>query len=88
MTLTNLGAIGAISGIFLFGALASAQTQPDRSALQDNCSGDYLRLCGQYSPDGPEVEQCFKTKAKELSPECSAAIADYTKKNPKGRKRP
>ena len=64
-----------------------AQSPPDKSALQDNCTGDYLRLCGQFSPDGPEVEQCFKDKAKELSPDCSAAIAAYTKKNPRGRRR-
>ena len=80
----------AIIGVALLGlcsASAFAQSPTERVALQENCTGDYLRLCGQYSPDGPEVEQCFKTRAKELSPDCSTAIAAFSKKNPNGRKR-
>ena len=86
MNFSRVLTLGVALSLFLTGP-AWAQSPPDKSALQENCTGDYLRLCGQFSPDGPEVEQCFKDRAKELSPECSAAIAAYTKKNPRGRKR-
>ena len=67
-------------------AQSKRQLSPEQqSALQENCAGDYLRLCGQYSPDGPEVDQCFKAKAKELSPDCASAITAYNKSQPRRR---
>ncbi|MEA3008543.1 MAG: hypothetical protein QOJ91_235, partial [Sphingomonadales bacterium] len=49
------------------------------------CTGDYLRLCNMYDPGSPEVEQCFKDRNAELSPNCRSAIASFTSKNPRRR---
>ena len=86
MTVSRFATLGgAIAmAIAVFTVTAEAQTSTrrqmspqDQQALQDNCAGDYLRFCGQYSPDGPEVEQCFKANNKELSPGCQTAIKAY-----------
>jgi hypothetical protein len=64
---------------------AYAQNAQEDAALRQNCSGDYMRLCSQYSPGSVEVEQCFKARMKELSPGCQNAITAFSKANPKGR---
>ncbi len=65
---------------------ALAMTPQEEAAFRANCTGDYMRLCSQYDPDSPAVEQCFKERQKDLSPRCQATIASYSKANPKGRR--
>ncbi|HEV7439920.1 MAG TPA: hypothetical protein VGN94_09910 [Methylobacterium sp.] len=68
------------------GALAapSTGTAPDRSALKQYCTGDYLTYCGDLAPDSPEVHACFKQNKAKLSPNCQSAITSYTKAQKKG----
>ena len=79
---------------FLFGAAAlalaaitpaAAQNPQERAALEQHCTSDYLRLCNMYDPGSPEVEQCFKDRTAELSPNCRSAIAAFTSKSPRRR---
>jgi hypothetical protein len=63
-----------------------AQNAQERAALQQNCAGDYMRLCSMYDPGSKDVEQCFKAKSRELSPECRGAIAAFSRNNPAGRR--
>ena len=67
----------AFLGICLAPAAALAQQSPARDALKRACTGDYMELCSEHAPGGPEVEACFKANMKKLSPACSAAIAAY-----------
>ncbi|MBV9076542.1 MAG: hypothetical protein JO048_03535 [Methylobacteriaceae bacterium] len=67
---------------FLLGSFGA--TAQDQSALRQWCTGDYLRFCGQFKPNTPEVEQCFRTHMKELSPQCQSSIAAYTKEGGRG----
>ena len=60
---------------------AFAQNPQEEAALRQNCTGDYLRYCGNFAPNTPEVEQCFKTNMKQLSAACQQTIAAYSKKN-------
>jgi hypothetical protein len=64
---------------------AAAQNPQERATLERVCTGDYLRLCNMYDPGSPEVEQCFKDRNAELSPNCRSAIASFTSKNPRRR---
>ncbi|ACA20540.1 conserved hypothetical protein; putative exported protein [Methylobacterium sp. 4-46] len=68
------------------GALAApVQTPaPDRAALKQFCTGDYLTYCGNFPPDGPEVQACFKQNKAKLSQTCQAAITGYVKAQRKG----
>ncbi|KAB1074405.1 hypothetical protein [Methylobacterium planeticum] len=68
------------------GALAapSAATGPDRAALKQYCTGDYLTYCGDLAPDSPEVHACFKQNKAKLSPNCQSAITGYMKAQRKG----
>lgn len=86
MTFLKITALGTA---LMIGAAAPAlaQNSQEEAAFRQNCTGDYMRLCAMYDPDTPQVEQCFKAKMKELSAECRATIAAYSKKNPEGRKR-
>lgn len=68
-------------------ASAANLSQQEEAAFRQNCSGDYMRLCSMFDPDSPQVEQCFKEKSKQLTPNCQATIAAYSKANPSGRKR-
>ena len=60
-----------------------AQTA-DRATLRQYCTGDYLTYCGDFSPDGPEVQACFKQNKTKLSPNCQAAITSYSKGQKRG----
>jgi hypothetical protein len=57
---------------------------PDRAALKQYCTGDYLTYCGNFPPDGPEVQACFKQNKAKLSGPCQAAIVSYTKAQRRG----
>jgi len=67
-------------------ALAAPAASPtvDRTTLRQFCTGDYLTYCGDLSPDGPEVQACFKQNKPKLSPNCQAAITAYTKGQKRG----
>lgn len=54
-----------------------AQQSPAREALKRACMGDYLEHCGEHPPGGPEVEACFRTNFRKLTPGCAAAITAY-----------
>lgn len=57
---------------------ASLADQPaSREALKRFCTGDYFDHCGQFAPDGPEVQACFREKRALLTPNCSLAITAY-----------
>lgn len=66
---------------------ALAQNAKEEAALRQSCSGDYMRHCSQYDPGSPGVEQCFKAKMNDLTPQCRSAIAAFQKANPGGRSR-
>ncbi|GJD51801.1 hypothetical protein OPKNFCMD_4560 [Methylobacterium crusticola] len=57
---------------------------PDRAALKQYCTGDYLTYCGNLPPDSPEVHACFRQNKAKLSPNCQAAIASYVKAQRRG----
>lgn len=65
-------------------AAPNASAVPDRAALKQNCTGDYLALCSEFAPDSPEVHACFKQNRASLSPNCQAAIGSYTKAQKRG----
>ncbi|MCJ2067217.1 hypothetical protein MKK75_00070 [Methylobacterium sp. J-030] len=48
-----------------------------RASLKPFCSADYSRFCNGLDLNGPEVVACFRKNAREVSPGCRAAIADY-----------
>lgn len=64
-----------------------AMTPQEDAALRQSCSGDYFRLCSNFDPGSPQVQECFRTHAKELSPACSSAIGAYVKSNPSVKRR-
>ncbi|GJE56300.1 MULTISPECIES: hypothetical protein [Methylobacterium] len=65
-------------------AAPAATPAPDREALRQYCTGDYLSYCSDYAADTPEVKACFKQNKAKLSPDCRAAIASYTKAQKRG----
>lgn len=67
-----------------FAAPAQQTPAPDRAALKQFCTGDYLTYCGNLPPDGPEVQACFKRNKAKLSAPCQDAIASYVRAQRKG----
>lgn len=65
---------------------SSAMTPQEEAAFRQSCTADYMRFCSMFDPDSPQVDQCFKSRLKELSPQCQSTIAAYSKKNPGGRR--
>ncbi len=61
----------------LSSSAAFAQPQANQENLKRYCIGDYLDHCSQFSPDGLDVQACFREKAALLTPNCSGAIAAY-----------
>ena len=66
-------------------AAAQAQGQ-GQEIFRQYCTGDYMRLCSQYDPDSPQVDQCFRANMTQLTPQCRTAINTYTRANPGGRR--
>lgn len=71
--------LGVTSATALAPGAVLAQQSPARDALKRFCTGDYMELCSAYAPGGPEVEACFRTNMKKLSPDCASAITAYKK---------
>lgn len=65
-------------------AAPAATPAPNREALRQYCTGDYLSYCSDYAADSPEVKACFKQNKAKLSPDCRAAIASYSKAQKRG----
>ena len=53
---------------------ALALSEAERAEFRRNCTADYSRLCSQFNPDSPEVQQCFRQKIQQVSPRCQATI--------------
>lgn len=79
-------AVTKLRHLVVFAALASsciplgAQSRDgtgSRASLKPFCSADYARFCDGLDLNGPEVVACFRKNAREVSPGCRAAIADY-----------
>jgi hypothetical protein len=51
---------------------ASAQASPD---VQQACTPDAMRLCGEFIPDVPKITACMTRKHAQLSHECRTAMA-------------
>jgi hypothetical protein len=77
--------LAAVVGSFLVAAPALALTPQESAAYRRKCSADYQRLCSSYEPDSPEVQECFRSKLRELSAPCREAIGASTKRAPRGR---
>ena len=61
----------ALPVLILVGAAAMAAAQaPD---VQQACTPDAMRLCGQFIPDRARVEACMTAHRRQWSPECRAA---------------
>jgi hypothetical protein len=61
----------ALPVLILIGAAGTAGAQvPD---VQQACTPDAMRLCGQFVPDRARVEACMKVHRREWSPACRAA---------------
>lgn len=55
---------------------AQQATRPESkdSSLQQYCTGDYFRFCGNIAPDSPEIDRCFARNWTALTPGCRTAI--------------
>lgn len=65
------------------------QPRPERNdqSLQQYCTGDYFKFCGNIAPDTPEVDRCFAKNWSALTPACRTAIDGYDKgKGAKGKR--
>ena len=61
----------ALPVLILVGAAGVAAAQaPD---VQQACTPDAMRLCGQFIPDRAKVEACMNVHRRQWSPECRAA---------------
>ena len=79
-------AVTKLRHLVVFAALASScvplgaqalEKTGSRASLKPFCSADYARLCNGLDLNGPKVVACFRKNAREVSPGCRAAIADY-----------
>lgn len=50
-----------------------------QDALRAYCTGDYMRLCSQFSEGTPQLDQCFRANMRNLTPGCRQAISSYTR---------
>jgi hypothetical protein len=86
MVLVRTALLGTALALSVSGQ-ALAQNAQERAAMQQYCTQDYLRLCSQFSPDTPQLEQCFVAKTAELSPDCRSTIAAFQQRQASERRR-
>ena len=86
MNIIKLTALGAALGLAAITSAGAAMTPQEEAAFRQSCSGDYMRFCSMHDPNTPQVEQCFQQRMKQLTPQCQATIASFSKKNPQGRR--
>ena len=70
----------ALPVVFLIGlaGAASAQSQD----VQQACTPDAMRLCGQFIPDRGKVEACMKAHHREWSEACRVAVSGGRRVSP------
>lgn len=57
---------------------ASAQNAPGSNvddAVRQACTPDAMRLCSEFIPDVAKISACMQKKRRELSKECTTAMA-------------
>ena len=86
MTPTRMSAL-AVTLVVGFAGPSFALTPQEEATFRQACTADYMRFCSTFDPGSPQVDQCFKQRMKELSPQCQGAIATYSKANPGGARR-
>ena len=57
---------------------AYAEFKPS-AALRSACTGDALKLCGQYLPNMDKIQSCLVSKISETSPKCRTQYEADTK---------
>src|SRR3954451_22160191 len=67
----SLAALGLILSVAFTVAPAVAQ---GTQAQRDACTGDAMRLCGQFIPDAGRTGACLNSKKAQLSPACRAVF--------------
>ncbi len=88
MTLTKMPALALAFALVAGSSGPSLALTPQEEAVfRQSCTADYMRFCSTFDPGSLQVDQCFKQRMKELSPQCQAAITAYTKNNPGGGRR-
>ena len=73
----SLAALGVILGMAFAPAPAMAQ---GTQAQRDACTGDAMRLCGDFIPDAGRVGACLNSKKAQLSPPCRAVFGGSVRK--------
>jgi hypothetical protein len=77
-------ALAALLTLASAGSALAVDTGPFKAEFKRNCTGDYMTYCGNLSPDGPEVQACFKENKAKLSQNCQATIANFQKSQKRG----
>jgi hypothetical protein len=67
----SIAALGLILSVAFTAAPAMAQ---GTQAQRDACTGDAMRLCGQFVPDAGRTGACLNSKKAQLSPACRAVF--------------
>jgi hypothetical protein len=67
----SLAGLGLILGLAWTATPAMAQ---GTQAQRDACTGDAMRLCGEFIPDPGRTGACLNSKRAQLSPACRAVF--------------
>lgn len=73
--------VAFILAVTVLAASGPAAAQTGDPGIRQNCAGDYFRLCSMVNPFArADVERCFDSRRRELSPACNAAINDFNRR--------
>src|SRR5215207_5024639 len=67
----SLAGLGLIVGLAWTATPVMAQ---GTQAQRDACTGDAMRLCGEFIPDPGRTGACLNSKRAQLSPACKAVF--------------
>ena len=73
----------SLAGLGLILALAWTATPAmaqGTQAQRDACTGDAMRLCGEFIPDAGRTGACLNSKRAQLSPACRAVFGGSVRK--------
>jgi hypothetical protein len=73
----TLAGLGLIVGLAWAATPALAQ---GTQAQRDACTGDAMRLCGEFIPDPGRTGACLNSKRAQLSPACRAVFGGSVRK--------
>jgi hypothetical protein len=73
----SLAGLGLILGLAWTATPAMAQ---GTQAQRDACTGDAMRLCGEFIPDPGRTGACLNSKRAQLSPACRAVFGGSARK--------